>query len=52
MVTNGLCHDFYYKSGPGGSVGDTAQESLFEAGPLENLFLVCEEVLGLLHQAI
>lgn len=35
-----------------GVVGDTAQESLFEAGPLENLFLVCEEVLGLLHQAI
>lgn len=35
-----------------GVVGDTAQESLFEAGPLENLSLVCEEVLGLLHQAI
>lgn len=35
-----------------GVVGDTAQDSLFEAGPLENPSLVGEEVLGLLHQAI
>lgn len=33
-------------------VGDTTQDSLFEAGPLESLSLVCEEVLGLLRQAI
>lgn len=35
-----------------GVVGDTVQDSLFEAGPLENLSLVCEEVLGLLQQVI
>lgn len=35
-----------------GVVGDTAQDSLFEAGPLENLSLVCGEVLGLLQQVI